>query len=36
MNQAENSNTDETKVLMLASSNKNPTVAKDRPHKGNI
>jgi hypothetical protein len=36
MNQAENSNTGEIKVLIFASSNKNPTVAKDRPHKGNI
>ncbi|KAK3134173.1 hypothetical protein QOZ80_6AG0545910 [Eleusine coracana subsp. coracana] len=30
---AENSNTGETKVLMCASSNKNLTVSKDRPHK---
>jgi hypothetical protein len=36
MNQAENSNTGEIKVLMFASPNKNLTVAKDRPHKGNI
>ncbi|TVU08250.1 hypothetical protein EJB05_41647 [Eragrostis curvula] len=31
--QAENSNTGETKVLMLTSSNKNLTLAKDGPHK---
>jgi len=36
INQAENIKSGESKSLMFASSNNNMTVAKDRPHKGNM